>query len=175
MGVSQISVFIESRPGHMSRVLESFNEARVSVRGYSASDTGITASSVSSSTIHDKALSVLEQMGGGCKTSAVLAPCRQTRRARPHYGNHGAKQHQRGIQLLFISTYIAISVKDLKAAEDILRGEPVELMSKRPREGISIPSKRRATLRKKAGSLVISRKRRSGRPLRQAASTSCHS
>ena len=40
MGVSQISVFIESRPGHMSRVLESFNEARVSVRGYSASDTG---------------------------------------------------------------------------------------------------------------------------------------
>ena len=27
-----------------------------------------------------------------------------------------------------ISTYIAISVKDLKAAEDVLRGEPVELI-----------------------------------------------
>ena len=27
-----------------------------------------------------------------------------------------------------ISTYIAISVKDLKAAEDILRGEPVEMI-----------------------------------------------
>ena len=40
MSVSQISVFIESEPGHLVRVLDSFVEAGVNVRGYSASDTG---------------------------------------------------------------------------------------------------------------------------------------
>ena len=40
MSVSQISVFLESKPGHLRRVLDSFEEAGVSVRGYSASDTG---------------------------------------------------------------------------------------------------------------------------------------
>ncbi len=40
MTVSQISVFANSRPGHMSRVLALFEEAGVSVRGFSAADTG---------------------------------------------------------------------------------------------------------------------------------------
>ena len=36
MSVSQLSVFLESKPGHLRRVLDSFEEAGVSVRGYSA-------------------------------------------------------------------------------------------------------------------------------------------
>ncbi|MEG0477712.1 MAG: amino acid-binding protein, partial [Raoultibacter sp.] len=40
MSVSQISVFLESRPGHLRRVLDLFEAAAVSVRGYCASDTG---------------------------------------------------------------------------------------------------------------------------------------
>ena len=40
MSVQQISVFLESRPGHLRRVLDAFEDAHVSVRGYSASDTG---------------------------------------------------------------------------------------------------------------------------------------
>ena len=40
MSVQQISVFVESKPGHLSRVVDAFTQANVSVRGYSASDTG---------------------------------------------------------------------------------------------------------------------------------------
>ena len=40
MSVQQISVFLESQPGHLRRVLDAFEDAHVSVRGYSASDTG---------------------------------------------------------------------------------------------------------------------------------------
>ena len=36
MSVQQISVFVESKPGHLSRVVDAFTEANVSVRGYSA-------------------------------------------------------------------------------------------------------------------------------------------
>ena len=40
MSVRQVSVFLESRPGHLRRVLDAFEDADVNVRGYSASDTG---------------------------------------------------------------------------------------------------------------------------------------
>ena len=40
MTVSQISVFSNRRPGHMNRVLDLFEGAGVSVRGFSAADTG---------------------------------------------------------------------------------------------------------------------------------------
>ena len=40
MSVQQISVFLESQPGHLRRVLDAFEDAHAHVRGYSASDTG---------------------------------------------------------------------------------------------------------------------------------------
>lgn len=40
MTVSQLSIFAESKPGHLARVLETFEKAGVSVRGFSVSDTG---------------------------------------------------------------------------------------------------------------------------------------
>ncbi len=40
MSVQQISVFLESRPGHLRRVLDAFEDAHVSVRGFTAADTG---------------------------------------------------------------------------------------------------------------------------------------
>ena len=40
MTVSQISVFANSRPGHMNRVLDLFEGAGVSVRGFSAAEAG---------------------------------------------------------------------------------------------------------------------------------------
>lgn len=40
MPVSQISVFTESRPGHLLRVLDTMKDADISVRGYAVSDTG---------------------------------------------------------------------------------------------------------------------------------------
>jgi hypothetical protein len=40
MSVRQISVFTESKPGRLSRILSLFDKANVNVRGYSISDTG---------------------------------------------------------------------------------------------------------------------------------------
>jgi hypothetical protein len=40
MSVRQISVFTESKPGRLSRILGLFDKANVNVRGYSISDTG---------------------------------------------------------------------------------------------------------------------------------------
>jgi hypothetical protein len=40
MTVKQISVFTESKPGRLMRILRVFDEADVNVRGYSLSDTG---------------------------------------------------------------------------------------------------------------------------------------
>lgn len=130
MGVSQISVFIESRPGHMSRVLESFNEARVSVRGYSASDTGDYGIVRFIVDDPDKALSVLEQMGAAATKTEVL--CLRLADKPGELARIMGIMARNNINVVYsyslISTYIAISVKDLKAAEDILRGEPVELI-----------------------------------------------
>ena len=41
MTVSQISVFANSRPGHMNRVLDLFEGAGVSVRGFSSASSSI--------------------------------------------------------------------------------------------------------------------------------------
>ena len=40
MAVAQLSVFIESKVGHLKRVLEVFVENDISVKGYALSDTG---------------------------------------------------------------------------------------------------------------------------------------
>ena len=40
MSIKQISVFVESKPGHLKRNLDIFQDAGISVRGYSCSDTG---------------------------------------------------------------------------------------------------------------------------------------
>lgn len=40
MAVRQISAFLQSKPGHLARILQVFENAQVSVKGYSISDTG---------------------------------------------------------------------------------------------------------------------------------------
>ncbi len=40
MTVSQLSIFAESKPGHLARVLGVFEGAQVNVRGFSLADTG---------------------------------------------------------------------------------------------------------------------------------------
>ncbi|WP_281654981.1 amino acid-binding protein, partial [Eggerthella sinensis] len=72
MSVQQISVFLESRPGHLRRVLDAFEEAGVSVRGYSASDTGDYGIVRFIVDAPDKALAVLRDMGAAATSTDVL-------------------------------------------------------------------------------------------------------
>lgn len=131
MSVSQVSVFLESRPGHMKRVLDSFVEAGISVRGFSASDTGDYG--IVRFIVDDPkaALDVLQREGCAAietqitvvrlddvpgelaRVMGVLATC--------------------GINFDYsyslVSTYIALHTSDVEATEAALANQPVTLLS----------------------------------------------
>lgn len=129
MSVPQISVFMESKPGHLHRVLDAFEDAHVNIRGFSASDTGdygVVRFIVDDA---DKALEVLQDMGSATVKTEVLClrlPDRPGELARVM-----GILADRGLNVSYtyslISTFIALSVKDVERAEEILKDEPVEL------------------------------------------------
>lgn len=129
MSVPQISVFMESRPGHLHRVLDAFEDAHVNVRGFSASDTGDYGVVRFIVDELDKAIDVLRGMGSATVKSEVLClrlPDRPGELARVM-----GILSDRGLNVSYtyslISTFIAVSVKDIAHAEEILKDEPVEL------------------------------------------------
>ena len=119
MTVSQVSVFTESKPGHLSRVLGLFEEAGVNVRGYSASDTGEYGIVRYIVDKPDVALETLRNAGCACTITPVLCLV-MTVLARC------------GINVIYsysmISTYIILSTPDIDRAERMLAHEPVELI-----------------------------------------------
>lgn len=129
MSVPQISVFMESRPGHLHRVLDAFEDAHVNVRGFSASDTGDYGVVRFIVDEPDKAIDVLRGMGSATVKSEVLClrlPDRPGELARVM-----GILSDRGLNVSYtyslISTFIAVSVKDIAHAEELLKDEPVEL------------------------------------------------
>ena len=130
MIVQQISVFLESQPGHLRRVLDAFEDAHVSVRGYSASDTGDYG--IVRFIVDDplRALDVLVDMGAAATTTDVL--CARLNDEPGELARVMGVMADCGINVTYsyslISTYIALSVKDLARAEQLLAGEPVELI-----------------------------------------------
>ena len=131
MSVRQISVFLESRPGHLRRVLDAFEDADVNVRGYSASDTGDYG--IVRFVVDDpvRALAVLTDIGAACSSSEVL--CVRLDDEPGELARVMGVMADCGINVSYsyslISTYIALSTPDLDRAEELLSGEPVELMS----------------------------------------------
>lgn len=130
MGVSQISVFVESRPGHMARVLDAFQEAGVNVRGYSASDTGDYGIVRFIVDKPDRALSVLSNMGAAAVKTEVL--CALLPDTPGELARIMGIMARCGINVEYsyslISTFIALSVKDIEAAERVLADESIELI-----------------------------------------------
>ena len=122
MSVQQISVFLESQPGHLRRVLDAFEDAHVSVRGYSASDTGDYG--IVRFIVDDplRALDVLVDMGAAATTTDVL--CARLNDEPGELARVMGVMADCGINV----TYSALSVKDLARAEQLLAGEPVELI-----------------------------------------------
>ena len=131
MSVRQVSVFLESRPGHLRRVLDAFEDADVKVRGYSASDTGDYG--IVRFVVDDpvRALAVLTDIGAACSSSEVL--CVRLDDEPGELARVMGVMADCGINVSYsyslISTYIALSTPDLDRAEELLSGEPVELMS----------------------------------------------
>lgn len=130
MSVQQISVFLESRPGHLHRVLQAFVDANVSVRGYSASDTGDYG--IVRFVVDDPkaALAVLADMGSAAVMSEVL--CVRLDDVPGELARVMGIMAKCGVNVAYsyslISTYIALSVEDIARAEALLADEPVELI-----------------------------------------------
>ncbi|MFQ9179282.1 MAG: hypothetical protein ACLR3C_04710 [Eggerthella lenta] len=118
MSVQQISVFLESRPGHLRRVLDAFEDAHVSVRGYSASDTGDYGIVRFIVDAPDKALAVLQDMGAAATQTDVL--CARLDDVPGELARVMGIMADCGINVTYsyslISTYIALSVKDIARA-----------------------------------------------------------
>lgn len=129
MSVPQISVFMESRPGHLHRVLDAFEDAHVNVRGFSASDTGDYGVVRFIVDEPNKAIDVLRGMGSATVKSEVLCLCLPDRPG--ELARVMGILSDRGLNVSYtyslISTFIAVSVKDIAHAEEILKDEPVEL------------------------------------------------
>lgn len=131
MTVSQISVFTESKPGHLARVLKTLQAADVNVRGYAVSDTGdygiarfvVDAPEAATDALKDAnfaytvtqvlCLRLVDKPGELARIMGVLAEC--------------------GINISYsysmISTYIILkSNTDAQELKEALKDEPVELV-----------------------------------------------
>ena len=133
MSVTQISVFVESRPGHLIRALEVFSSHDINVRGFSAADTGeygIVRFIVDKPA---EALAFLEAEGAAAKASEVL--CVELEDNPGALEKVLATMAQQDINVVYcysmMSTYIVLAVKDLKAAEKALAGTPLRLVTQR--------------------------------------------
>ena len=130
MSVSQISVFVESKPGHLSRVLEGLDGCDINIRGFSASDTGgygIVRFIVDKP---DVALEFLSSRGFAVRRSEVL--CIKLNDTPGELKRTLNIMADCGINVVYCyslaATYIVLAVKDLEDAERQLKKCPVDLV-----------------------------------------------
>lgn len=122
MSISQISVFLQSEPGHLEKILNLFRAHEINVRGFCAADTGdfgITRFIVSNPS---RALEVLEGSGFACLTKSVIGI-----KLADSPGNllrvMSALSHENiNIEYCYslISTYIALTTDDDVLAAQVL-------------------------------------------------------
>ena len=139
MTVSQISVFANSRPGHMNRVLDLFEGAGVSVRGFSGEAvTAISAADTGEYGIlrfivdrPEAAMEALKDAGCACVVSPVI--CLKLVDTPGELSRVMGVLAKCGINVVYsysmISTYIVLSTSEPERAQALLADEPVELIS----------------------------------------------
>lgn len=126
MTVSQISVFAQSKPGHLARLLRVFESAHANVRGYSVSDTGefgITRFIVDDP---DVACKALESEGFAFTQTQVI--CLELPDVPGELARVMGFLADIGQNVLYsysmISTYIVVATEDIDATKDALVGSP---------------------------------------------------
>lgn len=131
MTVSQISVFAQSKPGHMVRVLDLFEGAGVSVRGFSAADTGEYGILRFVVDKPQQALAALKEAGCACVETPVI--CLKLDDVPGELSRVMDVLAKCDINVLYsysmISTYIVLSTTDPERARELLAAEPVEMIS----------------------------------------------
>ncbi len=130
MSITQTSVFIESKPGHLTRTLEVFAKHSINVRGFSAADTGEYGIVRFIVDEPDRAEDLLCKEGFAVQSSQVLCVKLadnpgELQRVLKIFADHD-------INIVYCyslaSSYIALSVKDIERAEKALEDAPVTLV-----------------------------------------------
>ncbi len=130
MSIKQISVFVQSRPGHLKRNLDIFQEAGISVRGFSCSDTGDYGIARFIVDDPERGLAVLQDRGAAVTLTDVV--CAELIDEPGELARVFGIIADAGINITYsyslIATYIAFRVDDPLAAEDLLRNEGVRII-----------------------------------------------
>lgn len=131
MSVIQLSVFLESRPGHLAEVLREFEHAGLSVRGYCAADTGDYG--IVRFILDDpyRAHDLLAERGWASVTSEVI--CLRLDDVPGELARVAGILADAGVNVDYsysmIGTYIIIHVSDPASALERLGREPLECIS----------------------------------------------
>ena len=131
MSISQISVFMESKPGALNEALDALTQAEVNIRGYCASDTGDFG--IVRIVVDDTAagLSALSKAGFVAKVKQVVCvklkdTPGELRRCLSAIANAGINVQY---SYSLVGTYICLQVEDdLEATEKLLKCESLELV-----------------------------------------------
>lgn len=131
MSIKQISVFVESSPGHLKRNLDALCNEGISVRGFSCSDTGDYG--IARFIVDDpaRALAMLSDRGAAVTTTDVV--CLALDDKPGELARVFGILAEAGMNILYsyslISTYIAFKVDDPERAEALLTEAGITLIS----------------------------------------------
>ena len=122
MSVTQISVFVESRPGHLIHTLEIFTRHGINVRGFSAADTGEYGIVRFVVDKPDEALSYLREAGAAVQSSPVLCVKLEDKPGALESVLSVMADNRINVVYCYslMSTYIVLAVKNLAEAEEAL-------------------------------------------------------
>ena len=132
MSISQISVFIESKPGYMKTALDALAENKINIRGYCAGDTGDYGIVRFIVDKPQEGLQVLLNAGFAAKLTDVL--CIELPDEPGALGAIFESIAKAGLNISYsyslVSTYIAIkTAEDLALAEDALKDTELKLVN----------------------------------------------
>lgn len=140
MSVSQISVFTESKPGHLSKILANFNDAEVSVKGYSVSDTGDYGIARFIVDDIDRATDALESRRYAFTISEVL--CMKLQDNPGELARVFKTLSERDINVKYsysmISTYIVLSASDIQEAKEALHEAGIDTIAQKDIASIGV-------------------------------------
>lgn len=130
MSIKQISVFVQSKPGHLKRNLDILQDAGISVRGFSCSDTGDYGIARFIVDDPNRGLAVLQDSGAAVTLTDVV--CVELIDKPGELARVFGVLADSGINITYsyslISTFIAFKVDDPAAAEELLRGANVRII-----------------------------------------------
>lgn len=131
MSIKQISVFVQSKPGHLKQNLDIFQEVGISVRGFSCSDTGDYGIARFIVDDPERGLAVLKDRGAAVTLTDVV--CVELVDKPGELARVFGVLADAGINITYsyslIATYIAFRVDDPASAEELLRKECVRIIT----------------------------------------------